>query len=186
MFYNIKMRIQKTFLYEVLVVRAMTQRRTLSYILYCIAIFFFIAGQFLFFEPLNETKKLDDMHVLNGIFLKNGKRGKSIHLKIDDNKTWILCYLNWSQQCRLNMEKNKKITCYYTYDYSIYGWQKHIWEIRLPDCSLLKNYDYDVAKARSAFAIKIMAISLCISVAIIVIVFLINLKDKNLNCKINV
>ena len=64
-------------------------------------------GHLLVFSPLNEAKNLDDMHVLNGIFLKNSKRGKSIQLKIDDNKTWILCYLNWSQQCRLNMEENK-------------------------------------------------------------------------------
>lgn len=78
MFCGIKTRIQKTFIYEVLVVRAMTQRRILSGILYCIALFFFIAGQFLFFEPLNETKKLEEMHTLKGIFLKTNKNGSRV------------------------------------------------------------------------------------------------------------
>ena len=84
------------------------------------------------------------------------------------------------------MEKNKKITCYYTYDYNTFGWKKHIWEIRLPDGSLLKNYDYELLKTRNESINESMFMSLCISVAIIVIVFLINLKDKNSNCKINV
>lgn len=59
--------------------------------------------------------------------------------------------------------------------------EKKVLDIRLPDDSLLENYNYDVAKSRRAFTRNIMIISLCISTAIIVIVFLINIKDKKAN-----
>jgi hypothetical protein len=181
-----KIRIQKSYLYEVLVVRAMTHRRYLSVILYSTALFFFIVGQSIFFLPLNGIKKLEDMHKINVIFLKADKRGRAINIIIDDNKTWITCLLNWNERCRLNLEENKEITCYYTYDYSFLGWKKFVWDIRLPDGSLLVNYDYDVTKKRRGLSVNIMAISLCMSVAIIIIIFLINLKDKNSNCKNNI
>jgi len=185
MFCYIKMRIQKTFIYEVLVVRAMTQRKALSGMLYCVALFFFIVGQFIFFAPLNEAKKLEDMHKLNGVFLKTDKKGRSIQIKIADDKTWITCLLDWNEQCRLNLEINKEISCYYTYDFSIFGWKKKVWDIRLPDGSLLENYDYDVIKRNKKLANKIDLISLCISIVIILIIFMINRKDKNSNCNNN-